>query len=198
MKKIFLWTLILCMVAILPLQASAAAVAQVQPAAAGVKPGEQITFTVIISGAEDVGSMAVLPLYSKDCFTMVEGKWLIGGVLSDFDTEKDLGVIALVPGTQVNTQVFTFTLQAKENAPLGEQEIGSTVAMIDSASNRTELDAKATKITVTENPETLPEVPTYIPQEPKAFPWIWVGVGAACVIAAVAVILVLREKKKKV
>lgn len=161
MKKAIIWIL-MCMVTVLPLQVAAAAEVEVAVHApvSAVKPEAEVTFAVSVSGAANVRSMAVMPLYNKECFTLVEGSWLIAGALSDFDTQKDVGVIAFASGTQVDTQVLSFTLRAKAAAAAGEQQIGSTVVLSDGAGNRTELTAAAATVTVEGAKDPLPEPTT--------------------------------------
>lgn len=146
MKKGILLLLLLCMIAVLPLSATAAANTAVEASQSVINPGQKVTFTVSVKDAQDIRSMAVMPIYDAESFELLEGSWLTAGILANFDTEKGLGVIAWFGAVDVNTQVFQFVLQAKETAEAGQKEIGSTVVLMDSKGQRTEQTAACAQV----------------------------------------------------
>ena len=197
MRKMTILLLAVCLLLALPLQAAAAVDTAVKASAGGVKPGQQITFTVEVSGASDIKSIGVVPLYSKDHFTLVEGKWLISGILSDFDMEKELGVLAFLTGTKVDSGIFTFTLCAKEAAALGEQKIESTVVLMDGSNTRTELTATAATITIGDVPDAPAQPQQQTGEAPDIPAWIWGGAIAAVCLGGIVAAVCLRKKKAK-
>lgn len=194
MKKMMFLLLAVCLLTVLPLQAAAAVETAVKASAAGVKPGQRITFTVEVSGGSDIKSIGVVPLYSKDHFTLVEGKWLVSGILSDFDMEKELGVLAFLTGTKVDSQIFTFTLCAKEAAALGAQQIESTVVLMDGNNTRTELTASAATITIGDVPDASAQLQQQTGEAPDIPAWIWGGgIVVVCLSGVVTAALLIKK-----
>ena len=111
-------------------------------ASGGVTPGAQITFTVSVSGSGKVHSAMVVPVYDKNLFELVSGEWLVSGFLTDFSTATGDGVIAFTSATDINCQVFQFTLKVKSTAAVGASgTVSCSFAVTDVNDTRVEYTA---------------------------------------------------------
>ena len=117
MKKALMTLAVLALLLTASLSVSAAGGTATVTSAAGVAPGETITFTVTISGADPVRAVMIAPTYDTAAFELVEGRFLRSGMMTDFG-DKD-GVIMWSTPTDVNGGLMTFTLKAKETATMG-------------------------------------------------------------------------------
>ena len=99
--------------------------AEVTADSENVNVGDEIEFTVTVSGLEETKSMSVRPSYDSETFELVSGTWQTEAVLSGFDVQSGSGVIAWRELTDANTGIFKFVLRAK--APADSAEIGCEV-----------------------------------------------------------------------
>ena len=111
----FLAALMIVMM-IVPVNVGAAdqATVTVIASADSVKVGDEVTFTVAISNAENVFSIAVIPSYDKDVYELMSGAWLLSGMLADFSVTEGNGVIAFDSAKTINENALTFTLKVKK------------------------------------------------------------------------------------
>ena len=143
MKKLILIMITLAMLLSISIAATAANTPAVKvTASGGVAPGAQITFTVSVSGSGKVHSAMVVPVYDKNLFELVSGEWLVSGFLTDFSTATGDGVIAFTSATDINCQVFRFTLKAKSTAAVGASgTVSCSFAVTDVNDTRVEYTA---------------------------------------------------------
>ncbi|MBQ8682911.1 MAG: hypothetical protein IJ518_00160 [Clostridia bacterium] len=133
MKKLLLcvWCLVLLAVS-LPVYAVEPATVTTTASATAVKAGDEVTFTIHVTGVEKSSSMALQPGKGFDSrvFEFVSGKWLIQGALADVDTAKLNAVIGFQKAMALEGEVFTFTLRVKATAPGGATTV-KVPAVID-------------------------------------------------------------------
>ena len=75
--------------------------------------GEEITFTVVISGADPVKSMALLPIFDTDYFELVDVAWTVNAFMVSIEEGTLRSVAVWTNETDVNTTVYRITLRAK-------------------------------------------------------------------------------------
>ena len=102
-----------------------------------VSVGNDITFSVSLS-AEGVQGIAIIPTYDDNLFELVGGEWLItDGLMPDFSVSTGDGVIAFASPKNIDQNVLTFTLRAKEEAVIGSISSVSAQVTVNSGSNTT-------------------------------------------------------------
>ena len=74
--------------------------------------GNNMEFTVSISGCSDATSVAVSVTYGEG-FELVSGAWLKSGSLSVFDTTKNKGSLGGLSSSDINGNLFKLVLKAK-------------------------------------------------------------------------------------
>ena len=100
--------------------------------------GSEITFTVSINNATGVQAIAIIPTYESSAFELVSGRWTVtGGEMSNFSVSDGDGVVAFSPATNINGSVLTFTLRAKDNAPLEITSVSAQIILNDSNGQNT-------------------------------------------------------------
>ena len=101
--------------------------------------GDEITFTVVIDGADPVKSMALTPIFDTDYFELVSVSWVIQAFVSDIEDGTLRSVAAWRSPVDINTTVYTITLRAKAltdsttidfTAILGDEVEGIIVASV--------------------------------------------------------------------
>jgi len=75
--------------------------------------GQEITFTVVIEGADPVKSMALVPIFDSNHFDFVSASWSVDAFVSDIEEGTLRSIAAWASLTDVNTTVYTITLRAK-------------------------------------------------------------------------------------
>lgn len=133
--------LLICIVAlllVLTLGAAALATVSVQmtltPDKTEVLRGETVTFTVSTAQMESCRSAGVAVFYDTSVFSFVEGKCLVSDAdLSGFEVTNGIpsGVFAYGTAKPLAGEIFSFTLQAKKNAPLGASDVSVRVSARD-------------------------------------------------------------------
>lgn len=98
--------------------------------------GQEIVFTVTLSDAAKIDSMALVPVYDGNIFELVAGEWLMKGAIADFDPILGDGVLGFSSPTDANGTVARFTLRVKEVTSLGVCGVGCELTLND-GQNRT-------------------------------------------------------------
>ena len=80
--------------------------------ASSVTAGENIEFTVVISGCGNISSVAVDVSYDNT-FEFVSGSWMKSGSLSNFDKNTMKGALGGLASPDINGNLFKLTLKAK-------------------------------------------------------------------------------------
>ena len=75
--------------------------------------GQEITFTVEISGATPIKSMALVPIFDTACFEFVSAEWLVDAFMLDIEDNTLRSIAVWTSETDVNTTVYRITLRAK-------------------------------------------------------------------------------------
>ncbi len=88
-----------------------AASASLSSSSSSVSAGSTVTFTVNVSGAENVTSAAVVVSYGNK-LELVSGEWLKSG-LADFNSSTKQGALAFTSAGSMNGNLFRVTLRAK-------------------------------------------------------------------------------------
>lgn len=128
MKKvsILLWIFAMIWCAALPTFASETPEVTITASSAKVNIGDEVIFTVSLSGCPKVKAMAFVPSFDTEVFEYVLvssaddapadqcGSFLVSGALFDFSAEEKNAVIAFMSETEVNGEVLTFKLKAKK------------------------------------------------------------------------------------
>ena len=110
MKKII--CSIVCVVLVLSLCFTANAEAgAIITGDSSVTVGDEITFTVSVSGCTDVSSVAVALTYDSG-FELVSTTWLKDGGLKTFDTTKNKGSLGMLSSPDINGDLFKVVLKA--------------------------------------------------------------------------------------
>lgn len=134
MKKIIIMLLCAVLVSILAIPALAANEVQftIEPSKTTAAPGEEITFSVKVSGGAQCSSLGYIPEYDKNVLEMVGGKCTAKGTsLADF-SNSDGGILLYEKLTAADGEVFRFTMRAKANAEPGTVTVSGNVAARDS------------------------------------------------------------------
>ena len=116
-----------------------AAVITVESLTNSVIWGDEITFTVVISGADPVKSMALTPIFDTNYFELVSVSWVIQAFVSDIEEDTLRSVAAWRAPVDINTTVYSITLRAKAltdsttidfTAILSDEEEGTIIASV--------------------------------------------------------------------
>ena len=108
--------LYLCLCFPVALSARAASLAKVTFNDVAARKGDTIEIIVSLSGCQAIKSMAVVPLYNSERLEYKSGAWLIGNaLLSDWDQEKQNGVILYSSETDVNGDIAKFVFQLADH-----------------------------------------------------------------------------------
>lgn len=129
MKRILSFIISALIIITLPFYTSASGMSVVLNASTTtVKAGDTFTVTVNVSGAKNAMSASVAVTLSENIeFVSKSGEWLVSNaMLTTFDEEKLKGAIAYSADTNLNGNIFKFTLKAK-NASKIEQSIKVSV-----------------------------------------------------------------------
>ena len=76
--------------------------------------GQQITFRIVVEGCDPVKSVAIVPSFDTDIFTLIEAKWEIEGYVQNIEEGTLRSVSAFRTETDINTTVYTITLLAND------------------------------------------------------------------------------------
>lgn len=106
-----------------------------------VAAGENIEFTVVISGCGNISSVAVDVSYDNT-FEFVSGSWLKSGSLSNFDKNTMKGALGGLASPDINGNLFKLTLKAK-TAGVDSQSVSINVIAKNGAD--TVMDTHAAK-----------------------------------------------------
>lgn len=129
MKKIIVCLFFVIMVAGLsvPVFAAQQLLFTVEPSKTTVIPGEEISFSVKVTGSECL-SLAYVPEYDSSVLEMVEGKCTAQGTaLAEFSRTEG-GVLLFKKVTAPDGELFRFTMRVKDDAPTGEVTVAGIVA----------------------------------------------------------------------
>ncbi len=110
-----------------------------------VKPGDQVKFTVSVSG-RDLRGIAIVPSFDSSVFELVSGSWLISGVLKDFS--GGVGVIAFESATDISGSVFSMTLRVRSGVAAGTYQVGAQVTVNDDTNGSAAVGTGSAKVTV--------------------------------------------------
>ena len=125
MKKGIALLLLLVIIFVQAVPAAAEEVTQITIAASAedAKPGDEITFTVSISGGEKCRYYGLMLEYDPEVYEMGTGECTaIGAMLSDFDPER--GFVVLNNKERVPQGVLgTFTMKVREDAASGNAAV---------------------------------------------------------------------------
>lgn len=134
MKKIIILLLCAVLVSVLAVPALAAGEVQftIEPSKTTVAPGEEITFSVKVSGGAQCSSLGYIPEYDKNVLEMVSGKCTAKGTsLADFSNSAG-GILLYEKLTAADGEVFRFTMRVKATAESGTVTVSGDVAARDS------------------------------------------------------------------
>ena len=92
--------------------------------------GEEIEICVNISGGRGIRGIAVVPVFVNDAFSLVSGKWMVSGAVSDFSIEEGNGVIAFDSPVDLDGTILTFVISALDSAELGNQVVSAEVIIV--------------------------------------------------------------------
>lgn len=129
MKKTVIWLFCVILVSFMAVPAFAAQQIQftVTPSKTTAAPGEEITFSVKVTGSECV-SLGYIPEYDKDVLEMVSGECTAENTaLADF-SKSEGGVLLYKKATAPDGEVFRFVMRVKEDAAAGEVTVSGDVA----------------------------------------------------------------------
>lgn len=140
-----------------------------------VKMGDMFTITVSVSGLEPIKAGALAFDLDTDVFEVVSGQWLVDNpLIQDFNTERMHGVFNYATARDINGDIFSLTLRAKEDAA----DAGSMDIVIEpQLQNEENTDVSPeTSLTATVNVscsehiygDLIPEVPAKCEAEGKA------------------------------
>ncbi len=119
MKKIisFIICLIIAFSFVIPASAAEVASVKVTASSENVKVGDNVTFTVSLSGTASATS-ALADFSFSDKFTAVSAEWITAGnpAVKDFDVNGKAGVIAYEAANNFNGNYCKIVLKAKESA----------------------------------------------------------------------------------
>lgn len=131
MRKIMLALAILAAVFWQAVPAMAEEVSQIIITASSteVKPGEEITFTVTVDGAQSCRYYGLMLEYDASVYEMGSGKCTVtGAMLSAFDPER--GFVVLNSSEQIPQGTLgTFTMKVREDAPAGNAAVAGISSM---------------------------------------------------------------------
>lgn len=134
MKKKLLCFVCILLIGMLAVPAFAAGEVQftLEPSKTTVAPGEEIAFSVKVSGGMDCSSLGYIPEYDKNVLEMVSGKCTATGTaLADFSGSQG-GILLYEKPTPAEGEVFRFTMRVKESAEAGTVTVSGDVAARDS------------------------------------------------------------------
>lgn len=134
MKKIIILLLCAVLVSVLAVPALAAGEVQftIEPSKTTAVPGEEITFSVKVSGGAQCSSLGYIPEYDKNVLEMVSGKCTAKGTsLADFSNSAG-GILLYEKLTAADGEVFRFTMRVKATAESGTVTVSGDVAARDS------------------------------------------------------------------
>ncbi|MBQ9545165.1 MAG: bacterial Ig-like domain-containing protein, partial [Clostridia bacterium] len=113
-----------------PLEAVPQAALTIAADSAQPVQGDEVVFTVSLSGAIDAGTLSLDFDYDTDVFTLINGAWLLSGASSS-SFGADLASVAYASATDLNGDVFALTLKVKNAAALGAATVTVTPAIAD-------------------------------------------------------------------
>lgn len=134
MKKIIVMLLCAVLVSVLAVPALAAGEVQftIEPSKTTAVPGEEITFSVKVSGGAQCSSLGYIPEYDKNVLEMVSGKCTAKGTsLADFSNSAG-GILLYEKLTAADGEVFRFAMRVKATAESGTVTVSGDVAARDS------------------------------------------------------------------
>ena len=109
--------------------------------------GEEIEICVNIFGGRGIRGIAVVPVFVNDAFSLVSGKWIVNGAVSDFSIEEGNGVIAFDSPVDLDGTILTFVISAIDSAELGNYVVSAEVIMIGE-SGRHEISTEGVTIEI--------------------------------------------------
>ena len=139
MKKCLLLLMCVLLLGAVTLSASAEGdtVISVTPSAASAYQGDEIVFTVSVSGTNAYTSLGFILSYDKSAFELVsyEGITPSGAQIAYFDSTEELYALAFSSATAYSGELMTFTLRVLDAAQIGA---AYTVTGTPSVSNGTD------------------------------------------------------------
>ena len=133
-------TIIMCMLLCVSMVSPAFAQESVasttcSPSSNVVKIGEEVEIVVSLSNCVPIRAMGLQLAYDSELFEVVSAEWTVSGaIIANYDASKGTAALAYTAATDINGDIFTFTLKAKDTAQLGETEVGLTSVSIKNAS----------------------------------------------------------------
>ena len=126
--------------------------------------GKIATVTVTLDGYEKADSMMIIPDFDENNLSLIEGDWLLRGVIRDgWNEDTGDAVIAFSKPTDVNLDVFEMVFEVKgDAAALDSVKCDIIVKAISDEEEETEPPMTET---VKPNPDTAETEPTYEPPE---------------------------------
>lgn len=97
-----------------------------------VAPGDEITITVNLSDNSEYYAVYLCPEYDKELFTLVDARWLVEGIVADFDIELGDGVILFDQLLRLEGPICEFTLSANEGIATQTTTVGCESVASDS------------------------------------------------------------------
>lgn len=129
MKKLLSFLLSICLVCLLtaPAYAAGSIHISVSPSSSSVSRGEEVTFTVTVSGSGQVTSYGLMISYDTSVFELVGGSCTASGAfMANFSS--DGFVVAYQDPVTPSGTVGTFTLRAKSDAAFGSTSVGGSTS----------------------------------------------------------------------
>ena len=147
MKKLLsalLCVLLMCTM-IAPAYADGSVQISITPSATTVQRGDEVTFTVSVSGSAACTQYGLQLSYDETVFEMVGGtNTVTGALVADFTPSRGFAVLYSA-ATEPSGQLGTFTLRVKDDATFGSTQVGGKA----SAKNGTEtVEASAGGVSV--------------------------------------------------
>ncbi len=101
--------------------------------------GEQKTLVLSFENAPEIESLFLEPKYDSNVIEIVSGKWLISGMVTDWDKTFEFATYTANENetVSINQEIFELTIKLKNNVPIGTK---ATIEMAVSGTGLTELD----------------------------------------------------------
>lgn len=123
---IFIFALIILAFCSVNVFAGSSARADITASSSKINVGDEIVFTVSLSGCPSAKALAIIPAFDTDVFEYVVrgednaqcGEALISCLIFDFGFSEKNAVIAFASPADINKSVLTFTLKAKKSTDM--------------------------------------------------------------------------------
>ena len=165
-----------------------------------VRPGEEVTFVVSVSGKDGYTSLGYIPNVSSPVFQVISGKLLAENVALGEFHPVDGGVVAFGSDDSHTGEMFSFTVQILEDAPLGEftvtREGGVAINNGGSPVAVTLSQGKIAVVSESSEPTTQPTNPHDTEESAPQLEWYLVAVPVVLVVALVIAVVIVKGKQK--